>query len=221
MQITFSLLHLVFVGFVALFPPVNPIGTSLMIDPFLNQLSESQRKGAAFKIASYSFILCSGAVLVGSWLFKLFGISLPVVQLAGGILICKMGWDLLSSNSTDKDTDPSPERPATDVENILFYPLAFPMTTGAGTISVLLTLSAHGHGTDLWSYLNNLAALIAAVALMCATVYVCYAYTPTLLKRLGSKGGLIVNRLSAFLVFCVGLQIAIDGITHLVSKAAS
>jgi multiple antibiotic resistance protein len=157
---------------------------------------------------------------MGSWIFKLFGISLPVVQLAGGILICKMGWDFLSSKDSAKEeaSATAPERAPGDVEGIIFYPLAFPMTTGAGTISVLLTLSAHASGTGgLNSYVMNLGSLFLAVVAMCIVIYLSYAFTPALLQRLGPRGEQIVNRLSAFLVFCVGIQIAVGGITHLLN----
>lgn len=215
-------LHLIFVGFVALFPPVNPIGTALVVDPLLRDLDQKARKAASRRIALYCFTICFIATLIGSWLFKLFGISLPVVQLAGGIMICKMGWELLSSDDGAKDaeSEKAPVRRSGDVEGILFYPLAFPMTTGAGTISVLLTLSAHSHELGLSSYFLNLSALISALVMMCIVIYWSYAFTPTLLKRLGQRGEQIVNRLSAFLVFCVGLQIAVEGITRLIQGIA-
>jgi multiple antibiotic resistance protein len=88
------------------------------------------------------------------------------------------------------------------------------MTTGAGTISVLLTLSAHGDDKDFTRYLINLSALFLSIMIMSLLIYLCFAFTPTLIKRLGSRGEQIVNRLSAFLVFCVGIQIATQGISH-------
>jgi len=91
MELILSFLNLVFIGFVALFPPVNPIGTALVMDSLLHNLEEKQRRIAAKKIATYSFIICAVSTITGSWIFKLFGISIPVVQVAGGILICKMG----------------------------------------------------------------------------------------------------------------------------------
>ncbi|WP_298389839.1 MarC family protein [Hydrotalea sp.] len=84
-----------------------------------------------------------------SWIFKLFGISISVVQVAGGILICKIGWQLLSSDNDiklyEETKSPDTKTDLASVNKILFYPLSFPMTTFAGTISVLLTLSAHAH----------------------------------------------------------------------------
>jgi multiple antibiotic resistance protein len=213
-----SFLHLVFVGFVALFPPVNPIGTALILDPFFRGISLENRRIYSRRIAFYCLGLCTIAMLVGSWIFKLFGISLPVVQLAGGILICRMAWKLLSTGDEVKDSDSSinPSDKEKNIETILFYPLAFPMTTGAGTIAVLLTLSARGHNTNYSKYLTNTLALFVAIVLMCAFVYFCYANTPTLLKRLGRRGEQVVNGLSAFLVFCVGLQIGFDGLLALI-----
>jgi multiple antibiotic resistance protein len=216
METVFSFLELAFLGFVALFPVVNPVGTAFVLDPFLHKLTRIERKLAAGKIAFYCFLICTVALLVGSWLFKLFGISLPVVQIAGGILICRTGWQLLSPNdesrSSAETSSPSHHH---DVEDILFYPLAFPMTTGAGTISVLLTLSAHTSEEALLSHLMNLSAIFLAIAVMSILIYICYAFTPAVLGKLGARGEQIVNRLSAFLVFCVGLQIAATGLKHL------
>jgi multiple antibiotic resistance protein len=187
-------MHLVFVGFVSLFPPVNP-------------------PGSALKIAIYAFLICTFTIFVGSWIFKFFGISLPVVQLAGGILICKMAWSLLSFDDTGKGAQETaePENASKNIEDIL----SFPMTTGAGTIAVLLTLSAHDHDNELALYLTHFAALVAAIILMCLLIYFCYSFTPALIKNLGPRGSQVLNRLSAFLVFCVGIQIASDGLTQI------
>jgi multiple antibiotic resistance protein len=187
MEMLFSFINLVFVGFVALFPPVNPLGTALTVDPLLHGLDLQQRRSAAREITFYCLMICTGTTLIGSWLFKVFGISLPVVQIAGGILICKMGWQLLSPNGGSGEAvalSPSEGGP-TAFRDVLFYPIAFPMTTGAGTISVLLTLSAHGHATVISVYLINLLALMVTILLMCLLIFLSYAYTPTLLRRLG------------------------------------
>lgn len=213
-------LHLIFVGFITLFPAVNPIGSAFIVDPLLAGLNLSERRGAAKKISFYCFLICSVTVLVGSWILKLFGISLSIVQLAGGIMICRMGWQLLTSDDAVKgDKEKArPERRAGEIDNLLFYPVAFPMTTGAGTISVLLTLSAREETSQLTLHLLNLGGIFVAIFLMCALIYICYANTPRLIKRLGPRGEQIVNRLSAFLVFCIGMQIASAGIRALLKS---
>lgn len=219
MDNVFHFLELVLVSFVALFPVVNPIGTALVLDPLLHHSVGAARRIAAAKIAFYCFLICTVTLFIGIWIFKLFGISLPIVQMAGGVLICRAGWEMLAAKNESKDSaeKSKPARPDS-VDDILFYPMAFPMTTGAGTISVLLTLSAHSNENALGPHLINVGATFVAVMVMSALIYICYAFTPTVLGRLGPRGEQVMNRLSAFLVFCVGLQIAASGVTHLVKN---
>ena len=212
-------LHLLVSGIIALFAPVNPIGTALVVNPFFERLDQAGRHRAASKVTTYCLSLCLVVLLVGSWFFKLFGISLPVVQLAGGIVICHMGWQLLGTSSSPLDASAAPTPPPDDLEDRLFYPIAFPMTTGPGTVAVLLTLSANAHASRESTYLANLGALVVAVLITCLMVYLSLAYTPAFLRRIGPKGGMVLNRISAFLVFCVGLQIAVDGIQNLIAKS--
>jgi multiple antibiotic resistance protein len=223
MEAAASFIHLAFVGFVALFPPVNPLGSALLVDPLLPRLDASRRKAAARRVALYCLAICLGTALLGSWLFRAFGISLAVVQMAGGLVICQMGWQMLrvTPGVNEPAAAPAPAQSLEDQEHLLFYPVAFPMTAGPGTITVLLTLSARGHASELALYVVNIAALVFAVLLMCALIYLCYGYTPAVLKWLGARGQQIVSRLSAFLVFCVGLQIAAEGFAHLIRNIPS
>ncbi len=191
-------------------------GQHLLVDPLLGGLNFQERKRAAKKIALYCFTICAVSALIGSWILKLFGISIPIVQLAGGIMICRMGWQLLTTDDEIKGKKETAQPESRD--NILFYPVAFPMTTGAGTISVILTLSAHEDENNLLSHVMNLGALFIAIFLICLLIYICYANTPRLIHRLGPRGEQIVNRLSAFLVFCIGMQIAFTGIRTLLKS---
>lgn len=215
MQFDLPFVHLILIGFLSLFPAVNPVGSAFIIDPLLSGMSLQERKRAAKKVAFYCFIICAVSALIGSWILKLFGISIPIVQLAGGIMICRMGWLLLTTEDEvkGKKETAQPERR----DNILFYPVAFPMTTGAGTISVILTLSAHEDEKNMVSHFMNLGALIVSILLISLLIYICYANTPRLIQRLGPRGEQIVNRLSAFLVFCIGMQIASTGIRSLLA----
>lgn len=216
MQPVFPFLQLVFVGFLSLFPAVNPVGSAFIVDPLLTGLNLSQRRAATKKIAFYCLIVCTVSIVGGSFILMLFGISIPIVQLCGGIMICRMGWQLLNSeDGITKGKKETAQPTSGEIDNILFYPISFPMTTGAGTISVLLTLSAHGEDTDITRHLIKLGALFIAILLICILIYVCYVNTPRLIRKLGPRGEQIVNKLSAFLVFCIGMQIAFSGLRTL------
>jgi multiple antibiotic resistance protein len=217
MRFDLPFLHTIFICFLSLFPVVNPIGSALIVDPLLGDLSFANRKRVSKKVALYCLAICTVSALVGSWILKLFGISIPIVQVAGGVMLCQVGWKLLTSDDQVKGDKESarPERCPEEIDNIIFYPISFPMTTGAGTISVILTLSAHEEEQNSLTYVLNLGALFFAIVLICVIIYICYAYTARLIHRLGPRGEQIVNRLSAFLVFCIGMQIAWSGIRAL------
>jgi len=215
-----SWVHLVFIGIITLFPVVNPIGTAFILNPYFNDLSRKERKNAVKKIAFYAFAICTITLFVGHWILELFGISIPVIQLAGGIMICKMGWEFLSAgnNSSEQQVKAAHTAEAVSFNRLqdkLFYPITFPVTTGAGTISVLFTLGARSTQEDTREYLMNTGALIIAIIVTCILIYIFYLNTKTLIQYMGPKGENIVNRISAFLIFCVGLQIAVNGIKAL------
>ncbi|RYU92342.1 MarC family protein [Mucilaginibacter terrigena] len=211
-----SFLHDVFIAIIALFPVVNPIGSAFMVSPYFENLTGVEKRRAVTQITLYAFLICIIALFAGQWILRLFGISIPVVQLAGGIMICKMGWEFLSSDqkkTSAEDLEDNPEISAyKHIANKLFYPITFPATTGAGTISVLFTLSAHSTAFGSPAYYLNTGAIIVAILVMCVMIYIFYLNTKTIIHYLGPNGENIVNRVSAFLVFCVGLQIGIGGL---------
>ncbi len=217
MSFLLSFFHLVLIAFITLFPAVNPVGTAFIVSPLLDGLDRKQRLRATKKIAFYCFSICLVSILLGSWILKIFGLSLPIVQIAGGLIIFNMGWQLLSSKNDDR----APERVAQpadkfrQVEDLLFYPIAFPMTAGAGTISVLLTLSASSGDKDLKDYMTDMGSVLLGALMIVFLLYVCIANTDLLLKRIGNRGQQVVNRVSAFIVMCVGLQILWNGVAHI------
>ncbi|WP_316801988.1 MarC family protein [Pedobacter nototheniae] len=215
-----SFIHLLFIGIITLFPVVNPIGSAFIVSPYFAHLNNEDKKRAVKRITLYAFCICTVSLFGGHYILELFGISIPVIQLAGGIMICKMGWEFLSSDDNAKtDSDPTDALPKSEyhnIENKLFYPITFPVTTGAGTLSVLFTLSAHSATKNFTEYLINTGAIILAVIVMCILIYIFYLNTKRIINYLGSSGEKIINRITAFLIFCVGLQIAISGIEALI-----
>ncbi len=216
-----SFIQLIFIGIITLFPVINPIGTAFVVSSHLAHLSNEDKKRAVKKITFYAFCICTVTLFAGHYILEIFGISIPVIQLAGGIMICKMGWESLSSDDTAKaEVNLNlPKSTFHNIESKLFYPLTFPVTTGAGTLSVLFTLSANSATGNFSNYLINTGAILLAVIAMCILVYIFYLNTKRIINYLGSNGERIVNRITAFLIFCVGLQIAISGIQTLIKSS--
>lgn len=214
-----TFINLTFLGLIALFPVVNPIGASFIVSPYFSGLSRVDRRNAVKKVAFSVLVFCTITLLVGHYILTLFGITVPVVQLAGGIMICKFGWEMLSATPTEGEVQHTEETDAvkkmSDLNNKLFYPIAFPMTVGAGTISVIFTLSAHSETVEMEHHLMNMGAIFVAILITSFSVYLFYTNASRVVRFLGSRNEQIVKRIMAFLIFCVGLQIALGGVSNL------
>ncbi|SRR5258708_2618324 len=201
---------------IALFPLIDPIGSSILANPLLEGLQGLARAKAARRVAIYCLMISLVTIIAGSYVLRFFGISIPVIQVGGGLLMCKQSWQLLSVNIHDKRAAKAITPNSDSVEQSLFFPIAFPVMTGPSTIAGLLTLSANSASPDLLRLLLNLAALTLAILIICTLIFLSLARTPRMIHFLGEKGELIVNQLGAFLFLCVGIQIAETGAWHIV-----
>lgn len=217
-EIATQFIHNVFIGFIALFPVINPLGIAFIVNPFLEGTTRRERKRYVLRIALYTFYLCTITLFSGQWILQLFGLSVPVIRLAGGIMICKIGWDMLSGKDDDQQerADIHVDGGSKSIRDKLFYPITFPITSGAGTISVLFTLSSHSTEMGFKAYMLNNAAIMISVIAMCVLVYIMYLNTNKIIERIGEKNKVIVDKIFAFLIFAVGLSIALDGMMQFI-----
>jgi multiple antibiotic resistance protein len=206
------------VAFVTLFPVVNPIGDAPIFLALTQWYPNSVRTVLARKIAAYGFALLAGSFLFGSIILDFFGISIVVIQIAGGLVVAATGWTLL--NQKDDDTTTSAKTAPDSLEDALqhaFYPLTLPITVGPGCISIAITLGAHlrhqaGPGWE-HGYPRHFFAALVGMALLCVLVYFCYANAQRLVKVLGKSGTTIMTRLSAFILLAIGVQIMWNGLS--------
>ncbi len=205
-------LPLFLLGISSLLPLINPIGTAFILDPYFANLDLKSRKEFSFAIAFYCLILGLGTLALGSWCLKFMGISIPTTQVAGGFVIAKMGLGMLTARSQEND---DPKEGLANVRASLFYPMAFPLTLGPGSVSTLIALSAHAHSTDLSESWLHMGVLALSLLTVCVLTYFCFVYSRVIIERLGPSGSLVINRLLAFLVFCIGIQMIVTGLKHL------
>lgn len=206
-----------------LFPILNPPGHAPLFLSATEGMKKKERKVIAKTAAVYCFALIIVTMFIGVYILSLFDLSIDIVEVSGGILVSKLGWDMLGA--------PPPESPMHNAEKIIentdpdiksksFYPIAFPLTVGPGTISVAIALSANLQSSS--SGVKELSASIAgallATGIVCFTIYLSYAYAEKISDKLGVNGKNIVLKLSAFLLFCVGMQILWNGATNLLQS---
>jgi multiple antibiotic resistance protein len=211
-------------SFSALLPLVNPLGSALIFLGLVGSAPIVTYRALARRIAINTILFFAVIDLVGSTILHFFGISLPIVQVSGGLVIAAMAWSLLNQ----KDTSPSTEKvqaaeqaQAQDIDgNLLqktFYPFTFPITAGPGSIVVMLTLGAHIPQKPITASLLAHAGLMIAVLLLSATIYFCYAYAPRIAHSISPSTAHGILRVIAFILLCIGVQIAWNGMATLLT----
>ena len=200
--------------FAALLPIVNPFGGAPVFLALTADCTPELRKRLATRVAVNAFLLLFGSVFVGSYVLDFFGLSVPIVQVAGGLIVCGLGWDLLRQGATVPAPSLAPDQGAAYIAARAFYPLTLPLTVGPGTISVAITLGAN-HSPSVRALLVNGAAQLLGVTLMAITILLCYRYADRLLRLLGTTGTSVLVRLSAFILLCIGVQIFWNGASAL------
>ena len=205
--------------YAALLPIVNPLGAAPVFLAMTRYADDGTRAILARKVTINSFILLLASVFVGTYVLEFFGLSIPIVQIAGGLVVCSVAWDLLRGGTTSKSTgaDAAPDSDLVATE--AFYPLTLPLTVGPGSISVAITIGAN-HPQTVRSFVTAALSSLLGVVLICVTIYVCYRYSQRLSKWLGGAGTAVVVRLSAFILLCIGVQIMWNGIDALVGITA-
>lgn len=204
-----------FLALSALFSIVNPIGSALIFSQVTAHRTSAERSFLARRIALYAAGVMIGALWLGSPLLAFFGVSLPALRVAGGIVVAASAWTVLNAPEETEAQRTSQEAERVAAADVAFYPLTLPFTTGPGTISVAIALSSNGpaQGEALAYFIvaTTLAAVVVA-----ASVGITYTFADKVVTFLGRGGTRVVTRLSAFLLLCVGVEIVLNGIAGFV-----
>ena len=202
----------------ALLPIVNPLGAAPIFLAMSADLPAQARQHLAGVVARNAFVLLAAAMLVGSYVLAFFGISLPVVRVAGGLVLLASGWRLLHAGD-ERDAPPTAVVDAwqREVGRRGFYPLTFPLTVGPGSISIAITLGARDE-TRLFGS-GHVIADIVSIAIVAGTVYLSFRFASRLIAWLGETGTSVFLRLSAFILLCVAIAILWGGIVGLIESS--
>ncbi len=191
---------------------MNIIGNGFVVNNIIGSLAEQQRKAAIKTIVRNCLMVGIGSLLAGQLVLWLFGLAIPVIQVGGGIVICRTGLGWLSNAPTAPDTRVNFD----NIKGNLFYPISFPICLGPGSISVIFTLmAAHSVKGEIVHTVANYGMIILAIGAMVTGLYFCLLYGKKILERLGESGNVIIGKLLAFITFCIGLQIVVTGLSKI------
>lgn len=198
-------------AFPALFSIVNPIGAALIFNKVTQGRTRGERAALAWRIGIYSLLILLGSLWLGSYILRFFGVTLGALRVAGGLVVAFHAWGLLMEPEANEDRKANAAAPAEAAEDVAFFPLTMPFTTGPGSISVAIALSSQrpddGRGALAFFAGVSLAALGVAVL-----VWLFYRGSDRVMRMLGPSGARVMSRLVAFLLLCVGIQIMLTGL---------
>ncbi len=220
MQFVHESLSVFVIVFATLFPVINPLGGAPIFLNLTQDCSVEVRKKLARSISTNSFVMLIVAMLVGPQLLLFFGISLPVLKVAGGLVVAVMGWNILndgSSKSSNRDGDASEINDSTAIKSV-FYPLTLPLTVGPGSLATVIALVVNNKKSTGFDIANELSAIVGALLGICAvtlSIYVAYREASRIKRVLGENGTNVLMRLFAFILLAIGIQIMWGGINEL------
>ena len=169
----------------------------------------------ARQVAINAFFVVAGSLLIGTYVLEFFGISLPIVRIGGGLLVASAGWRMLHSRDDDDEVRSAAVQQTTALsyealQRKSFYPLTFPLMTGPGTIAASIALGAQIPDSPIL-YLAHATTALVGAALTAAVIYLSNRHAGAMLGRLGPLGTLVMMRLAAFILLCMGLDILWTG----------
>jgi multiple antibiotic resistance protein len=193
----------------ALFPLMNPVGnTPIFFSITANDTPEFRRR-QALKIAINVFVILTVCLLCGRYILAMFGLSVPILRLAGGLVVGNVGWGLLQQSPRLNDEANDEARDKIDVS---LSPMALPIIANPGAISVAISLGA-GSAT-----FGATAGKMIALALLTILNYVCLLLGEPLVKKLGRNGMDAFNKILGFLVLGIGVNLVVSGVQALVKS---
>jgi multiple antibiotic resistance protein len=210
---------------ITLLPILNPLATAPIYASLLGNISTIAQRRIARQVAINCWFLLIAAMFIGSHVLDFFGISLPVVRIAGGIIVAAAGWRLLGDQGSDEirtqvASNASADEEWTDEEFKIrsFYPISFPLTVGPGTIAASIALGANTPNR-LSDMVRSMGSAALGAALTALVVFLCYRNAHRMVNVLGRLGTLVLLRLSAFILLCIGIEICWHGISGLLIEA--
>lgn len=194
----------ILLAFLAILPVVNPFSKPPIFLSITEGWTVVERRNEALKASIYSFIILLVSMLAGTFILKFFSISLPALQIAGGLLIARTAFQMLNPQKEHHQTS-AEEKDARQREDLAFVPLAMPLLAGPGSMAVMINLATEVQFWGEWLIFSLAAAAV------CVISYFALAESVRLVRIMGVNGVNAMSKLMGFLLLSLAVQFMING----------
>ncbi|MEL5428885.1 MarC family NAAT transporter [Serratia nevei] len=220
-----QLVQAVGLGLVLLLPLANPLTTVALLLGLAGNMPRARRNQQSRQAAIYTFSIMTVAFYGGQWVMNTFGISIPGLRIAGGLIVAFIGFRMLFPASGAPSPDPehknATHNPHADT-NIAFVPLAMPSTAGPGTIAMIISSASSFYDNPFgFAPWVMLAAPVTTFLCIAIILWLCLLSAGTIMKLTGKSGIDAISRLMGFLLVCMGIQFIINGILEIITTQAA
>jgi multiple antibiotic resistance protein len=199
---------------IGLFSLINPLSALPIYIGLTEGDSEENKLNTLKKTCIYILIICLVSYYLGVYLLHFFGITIPALRVAGGLIIFRSGWQLLNLQHkrelADKIEDNSGRK-----EDISFSPLAMPLLAGPGSMSFLITLFSTRSEVVNEAFWQDVSA-ISAILVVVVSIYFVFKFAPRLMKYTGQAGLTSLSKVMGFIVTGIGVQMIISSLTTVI-----
>ena len=193
-------------SFTSLFSVVNPITAMPVFMTLTEGDSDQEKARTARKASVYMFFVLITFLLAGTYILSFFGISLPGMRIAGGLVIVRAGFSMLNPETGGRKLTNEDEEAAMEKEDVSFSPLAMPLLSGPGSIAVVIGFGSQATGV-IDFIINGVAVFLTALL-----AWGILRVAPWLNKLIGKSGMTVITRMMGFIALAIGVQFVINGI---------
>ena len=194
-------------AFTSIISVANPLAAMPVFLSLTEQNSDPERLYVAKKSSFYMFLVLIIFLLAGTYIMSFFGISLPGIRIAGGLIILRAAYAMLNPDVTERKISEEAQEAAKEKEDISFSPMAMPMLSGPGSIAVVIGLASQAEG------IFDLVIMSGAIVLVALISYGVLRLAPFSAKYIGPTGMNAITRMMGFIAMAIGVQFILNGIS--------
>lgn len=201
-------LSLLIAAFTSIISVANPLAAMPVFLSLTERDTPEQRIHVAQKSSFYMFVVLLIFLLAGTYIMSFFGISLPGIRIAGGLIILQAAYSMLTPDQQNRKLSEEAQEAAKEKEDIAFSPMAMPMLSGPGSIAVVIGLASQAEGlVDL--FITSIAIVFVALI-----SYGVLRLAPFSARYIGPTGMGAITRMMGFIAMAIGVQFILSGISN-------
>ncbi|AMB74466.1 MarC family NAAT transporter [Pantoea ananatis] len=216
-----ELIKAIGLGLVVILPLANPLTTVALFLGLAGEMNFQERNRQALQASIYVFAIMMVAWYAGSAVLHTFGISIPGLRIAGGLIVAFIGFRMLFpakpvGHSVEAKHKHDELETAQEPVNIAFVPLAMPSTAGPGTIAMIISsASTVRSGVDFPAWVLNVAPVLTFLVVS-VILWISLRSSGAIMRLVGKGGIEAISRLMGFLLVCMGVQFIINGVLEVI-----